>query len=142
MVAVCELLSTTSAVACRGAAAASCAKVLLEVSEATKKKSLYERVAERLLASQQVQADALVFAFTRANKCKTLHISLLHMLHNGLRMASPSYREDLDLFYETWRLEHVACTKGRCPIPEYHDWACQMRGQQLQDNDDAFGSNF
>ena len=94
-------------------------------------------VAERLHA-QKLPADAMVYAFTRANVCGTLPYSLLRALHSKLHQDASGDRQSLNLFYETWQLEHRMCRpQGYCPIPIYHDWACQMRGQQLQHLENA-----
>ena len=97
-------------------------------------------VAERLHA-RKLGADAMVYAFTRANACGTLSFSLLRALHSKLREDAAGNRQALNLFYKTWQQEHLTCRKGCCPIPKYHDWACQMHGQQLQDLEDASSSD-
>ena len=67
--------------------------------------------------------------------------SLLHALHITLRQDAAGNGQALSLFYETWRLEHFKCCKRCCSIPMYHDWACQMHGQRLQDLEDESKSD-
>ena len=107
-----------------------------KVTRATKDRSKEERVAERMVGSHgptHVRGDALVYAFTRANSGKALKPSLLCALHKRLRDIESYPQDGLELFYEAWEREHCGCRgKGKhpCPIPDLHDFACQMRGEQ------------
>ena len=93
-----------------------------------------QRVAEFMVDELGIQADAMVYAFTRADKeDRVLDTDILHALHRRLREIESAPLRGLHLFYETWNREHSNClvaTGGVCPLTDLHDFACQMHGEE------------